>query len=57
MKLTAKDFTTKVGLEWYPYNSWEFLGNSAVACIAMVVGYIAFDPAERRKAQHPLFDP
>jgi hypothetical protein len=55
MKLTAKDFTTKVGLEWYPYNSWEFLGNSAVACIAMVVGYIAFDPAERRKAQHPLF--
>ena len=55
MKITAKEFNTKVGLEWYPYNSWEFLGNSAVACIAMVVGYIAFDPAERRKAQQPLF--
>lgn len=55
MKLTAKDFNTKVGLEWYPYDSWQFLGNSTVACIAMVVGYIAFDPAERRKAQQPLF--
>jgi hypothetical protein len=55
MKLTPKDFNTKVGLEWYPYDSWEFLGNSTVACVAMVVGYIAFDPAERRKAQHPLF--
>ncbi len=55
MKLTPKDFNTKVGQEWYPYDSWEFLGNSTVACIAMVVGYVAFDPAERRKAQHPLF--
>ena len=55
MKLTPKDFNTRVGLEWYPYDSWEFLGNSAVACIAMFAGYIAFDPAERRKAQQPLF--
>lgn len=55
MKLTAKEFTTKVGMEWYPYDSWEFLGNSAVACIAMLTGYITFDPAERRKSQHPLF--
>jgi hypothetical protein len=55
IKLTLTGFNTKVGLEWYPYDSWEFLGNSALACIAMVVGYIAFDPAERRKAQHPLF--
>ncbi len=55
IKLTAKDFDTKVGSEWYPYDSWEFLGNSAVACIAMLVGYIAFEPSERRRAQYPIF--
>ncbi len=55
MKLTPKDFNTRVGQEWYPYDSWEFLGNSTVACIAMVAGYLAFDPSERRKAQQPLF--
>ena len=44
IKLTPSDFSTKVGQEWYPYDSWEFLGNSLVACVAMVVGYIAFDP-------------
>ena len=55
IKLTLADYDTKVGQEWYPYDSWEFLGNSAVACIAMVVGYISFEPSERRKAQFPLF--
>ena len=55
IKLTASDFDTKVGSEWYPYDSWEFLGNSAVACIAMLVGYIAFEPSERRRAQYPIF--
>lgn len=55
IKLTASDFDTKVGSEWYPYDSWEFLGNSVVACTAMVVGYIAFEPAERRRSQKPLF--
>lgn len=55
IKLTATDFDTKVGSEWYPYDSWEFLGNSAVACIAMLVGYIAFEPTERRRAHHPIF--
>jgi hypothetical protein len=55
IKLTASDFNTKVGSEWYPYNSWEFLGNSAVACIAMLVGYIAFEPSERRRAHYPIF--
>jgi hypothetical protein len=44
IKLTASDFDTKVGQEWYPYDSWQFLGNSAVACIAMLVGYIAVEP-------------
>lgn len=55
IKLTPNDFSTKVGQEWYPYNSWEFIGNSVVACVAMLVGYIAFDPADRKRAQHPLF--
>ena len=55
IKVTAGDFNTKVGGEWYPYNSWEFLGNSAVACIAMLVGYVMFEPSERRRAHYPMF--
>jgi hypothetical protein len=55
IKLTLSGYDTKVGMEWYPYDSWEFLGNSAVACVAMVVGYVAFEPSERRRAHYPLF--
>jgi len=55
IKVTPSDFNTKVGSEWYPYDSWEFLGNSVVACVAMVVGYIALEPSERRRAHYPLF--
>ena len=55
IKLTMSDFNTKVGSEWYPYDSWEFLGNSAVACIAMLVGYISFEPSERKRAHYPIF--
>src|ERR1041384_7120713 len=55
IKLTATDFDTKVGSEWYPYDSWEFLGNSAVACIAMLVGYVAFEPSEHRRGHYPIF--
>lgn len=55
IKLTASDFDTKVGSEWYPYDSWEFLGNSAVACIAMLVGYIGFEPSERRRSPYTIF--
>lgn len=54
-KLTTSEFPIKVGGEWYPYNSWEFLLNSIVACAAMVVGYLAFDPADRKRAHHSLF--
>jgi len=54
-KITTSDFSTKVGKEWYPYDSWEFLGNSFVACAAMVVGYLAFEPADRKRAHHSLF--
>jgi hypothetical protein len=51
MKVTAQDFTTTVGSEWYPYSTWEFLGNCGVALAAMVVGYVSFkDPgAEGRQ--------
>jgi hypothetical protein len=55
IKLTVSDFDTKVGNEWYPYDSWAFLGNSAVACIAMLVGYLAFEPTERRRSLYPIF--
>jgi hypothetical protein len=55
IKLTMGSFSTKVGHEWYPYSSWEFIGNSVVACVAMLVGYIAFDPADRKRAHHTLF--
>lgn len=53
--LLWEDYSAKVGNEWYPYTSWEFLGVSLVACVAMLVGYIAFDPADRKRAHHPLF--
>jgi len=55
IKVTMSDFDTKVGSEWYPYDSWEFLGNSAVACMAMFVGYVTFEPSERRRAHYPIF--
>jgi hypothetical protein len=42
IKVTAKDFSTTVGSEWYPYSTWEFLGNCGVALAAMVAGYLAF---------------
>ena len=55
IKLTVSGFDTKVGSEWYPYDSWEFMGNSAVACIAMLIGYISFEPSERKRAHYPIF--
>jgi hypothetical protein len=53
IKVTAKDFSTAVGSEWYPYTTWEFLGNCGVALAAMVAGYMGFrDSAgeDRRRA-------
>lgn len=49
------DFSTSVGSEWYPYESWYFLGSCLVAFVAMVVGYIAFDWSDKRRAVRPLF--
>ncbi|HEX8472702.1 MAG TPA: hypothetical protein VF666_01590 [Pyrinomonadaceae bacterium] len=55
MKATKGGFTASVGGEWYPYNTWEFLLNSGVACVAMVTGYIAFQSGDRKLAARPLF--
>ncbi|HEY6805894.1 MAG TPA: hypothetical protein VI306_20100 [Pyrinomonadaceae bacterium] len=55
IKITASDFNTKVGGEWYPYDTWEFLRNSLVACVAMVVGYVALEPGDRKRGHYPLF--
>jgi hypothetical protein len=54
MKVTPSDYATKVGGEWYPYDTWEFLGNSLIAIIAMIAGYIAFDASDRKRAHYPL---
>ncbi len=54
MKIRASDYPIKVGGEWYPYDSWEFLMNSAVAVVAMLVGYLAFDASDRKRAHQPL---
>jgi len=54
-KLKPSDFSTKVGQEWYSYPIWDFTIKSVVACIAMIVGYVAFDPADRKRAHHSLF--
>lgn len=55
IKVTAGDFTTSVGTEWYPYESWYFLGSCIIAFTAMLIGYVAFDWTDRRRAARPLF--
>ena len=55
MKATAKDFSTEVGSEWYPYSTWEFLGNCGVALAAMVAGYVSFRGADRRETRPAFF--
>jgi len=55
VKITANDFSTKVGNEWYPYDTREFLVNCYVALAAMLVGYLAFDGTDRKRTQRPLY--
>src|SRR5260370_12430088 len=55
VKITAADFATKVGQEWYPYDTREFVINCYVALAAMLVGYIAFDASDRKRAQRPMY--
>ncbi|HEX8501881.1 MAG TPA: hypothetical protein VF659_14965 [Pyrinomonadaceae bacterium] len=54
IKVTAKDFSTTVGSEWYPYSTWEFLGNCGVALAAMFAGYLAFKDSGDRGRQRAL---
>lgn len=55
MKITVGDFGVKVGQEWYPYDTAEFIVNCYVALAAMLAGYIAFDFSDRKRAQRPLY--
>lgn len=55
IKLKTGDFSTKVGQEWYPYDSFEFIVNCLVALMAMIAGFVAFDSRDRRGAERPLF--
>lgn len=55
MKVTGKGFSTAVGGEWYPYDSWEFFKNCAVAFLAMITGYIAFHGRDRKLSAQALF--
>jgi hypothetical protein len=55
IKIKAGDFATKVGQEWYPYDTYEFVLNCFVALVAMLTGYLAFDGRDRQRSQQPLF--
>jgi hypothetical protein len=55
VKITATGFATKVGQEWYPYDTHEFVLNCYVALAAMLVGYITFDWSDRKRSQKPLY--
>src|SRR6266550_2510283 len=55
VKITPNDFGTKVGNEWYPYDTREFVVNCYVALVAMLIGYLAFDGSDRKRAQKPMY--
>jgi hypothetical protein len=56
MKIRVSDpERPSVGNEWYPYDSWVFLGNCAIAFLAMLVGYVTFQWHDRRRAARTLF--
>jgi hypothetical protein len=55
VKITANDFSTKVGQEWYPYDTREFIVNCFVALVAMLVGYLAFEGSDRKRSARPLY--
>jgi len=55
VKITTVDFATKVGQEWYPYDTREFVINCYVALTAMLIGCVAFDGSDRKRAQQPMY--
>lgn len=50
MKVTLSGFSTNVGGEWYPWDSWEFLRNLRVACSAMLVGFVTVNLSDRKRS-------
>jgi hypothetical protein len=55
MKVNPNEFSTSVGMEWYPYETWYFVGSCAVAFIATLAGYLFFEWEDKRRAARPLF--
>lgn len=55
VKIVAGDFATKVGQEWYPYDTQEFVANCLVALGAMLTGYLAFGATDRKRSERPLY--
>jgi hypothetical protein len=49
------EFQAGGGLEWSPFGTWTFLHLNTVASVAMVIGYIAFNPFDRKKSERALF--
>jgi hypothetical protein len=55
-KLTvASDFAVMVGGEWYPHSGQELLMLFPVALLAMLVGYILFNPRNGKLPEHSSF--
>lgn len=55
IKATTGNFSTSVGGEWYPFNSWEFLSNCVVAFVMMCAGYITFRGSGEESSRRSLF--
>ena len=56
LRIAAVDeFQVGGGLEWSPFGTWTFIHLNVVASVAMVIGYIAFNPFDRKNSQRALF--
>ena len=55
MKIAPSGFPTQVGGEWYAYDTRQFISLCLVGCVAMFVGYVAFNMRDRRASARPLF--
>lgn len=55
MKIAPSGFPTQVGGEWYAYDTRQFIALCMVGCVAMFVGYVAFNFRDRRLSARPLF--
>ncbi|MEN3335310.1 MAG: hypothetical protein V7641_4675 [Blastocatellia bacterium] len=56
MKATAGSvYSVDVGVEWYPYDAWDLLRLSALACVIFIAGLAAFEYRRRGRDLKPLF--